>query len=373
MGTPSAIEEEAARDPPPPPANFELSGNGTFPYEEKETEATAARRFSNEVDALMSKTDELEQKVKEVADFYANKKQSRSKGSSSASQARKEVVCSKRMQEVMRQFGTILKQLSQHNWAWPFMEPVDVEGLGLYDYYQIIEKPMDFTTIRKRMEANFYKNAREIYADVRLVFTNAMKYNEDDKNDVHVMAKTLKAKFEEKWLQLLPKVIEAETRQKEEEAVALANIQIAQEVAITKLARDTNNELNKLNLHLEELRESVIQRCRKMSTDDKRKLSVGITSLCPDYLCKALEIVAQGNQNLQDPPEEVEIDIDAQSQITLWRLKFFVKGALENQAKNSLTKAKNHTAEADDISKRKKVIYDALAKTARKRSKKLSP
>lgn len=51
---------------------------------------------------------------------------------------------------------------------------------------------------------------------------------------------------------------------------------------------------------------------RKMSTDDKRKLSVGITSLCPDYLCKALEIVAQGNQNLQDPSEEVEIDIDAQ-------------------------------------------------------------
>jgi len=155
--------------------------------------------------------------------------------------------------------------------------------------------------------------------------------------------------------------------------VALANIQTAQEVSITKLARDTNNELNKLNLHLEELRESVIQRCRKMSTDDKRKLSVGIASLCPDYLCKALEIVAQGNQNLQDPPEEVEIDIDAQSEITLWRLKFFVKGALENQAKNSLTKAKNHTAEADDISKRKKVIYDALAKTARKRSKKLSP
>lgn len=50
-----------------------------------------------------------------------------------------------------------------------------------------------------------------------------------------------------------------------------------------------------------------------------------------------------------------------------------MKGALENQAKNSVTKAKNQTVETDDISKRKKVIYDALAKTARKRSKKLSP
>lgn len=47
---------------------------------------------------------QLEQKVKEVGDFYASKKQN------SLNQPRKEVVCSKRMQEVMRQFGTILKQ-----------------------------------------------------------------------------------------------------------------------------------------------------------------------------------------------------------------------------------------------------------------------
>jgi len=52
-----------------------------------------------------------------------------------------------------------------------------------------------------------YKNVREIYADVRLVFKNAMKYN-DERDDVHVMARTLLEKFEEKWLPLLPKVAE---------------------------------------------------------------------------------------------------------------------------------------------------------------------
>jgi len=25
----------------------------------------------------------------------------------------------------------------QHKWAWPFMEPVDVEGLKLHDYYEV--------------------------------------------------------------------------------------------------------------------------------------------------------------------------------------------------------------------------------------------
>jgi len=70
---------------------------------------------------------------------------------------------------------------------------------------------MDFSTIKRRMEAkdgSGYKNVREIYADVRLIFKNAMKYN-DEKNDVHVMAKTLLEKFEKKWLHLLPKVAKA--------------------------------------------------------------------------------------------------------------------------------------------------------------------
>lgn len=53
-----------------------------------------------------------------------------------------------------------------------------------------------------------YKNVREIYSDVRLIFKNAMKYN-NEKHDIHIMAKSLLEKFEKKWLQLLPKVAHA--------------------------------------------------------------------------------------------------------------------------------------------------------------------
>jgi hypothetical protein len=67
---------------------------------------------------------------------------------------------------------------------------------------------MDFSTIQNKMEGKdvtTYKNVREIYADVRLIFANAMKYN-DDENIVHLLAKSLLEKFEEKWRQFLPKV-----------------------------------------------------------------------------------------------------------------------------------------------------------------------
>lgn len=66
---------------------------------------------------------------------------------------------------------------------------------------------MDLGTVQSKMETGGYMSVREIYADVRLVFKNAIKYN-DEKDDVHVMAQTLLEKLEEKWLQLLPKVVE---------------------------------------------------------------------------------------------------------------------------------------------------------------------
>lgn len=75
---------------------------------------------------------------------------------------------------------------------------------------QIVKKPMDLGTIRNRMDAKDgkgYNNLYEICDDVRLVFSNAMTYNEQG-TDVHKMAKTLAAKFEEKWKLLEAKIVE---------------------------------------------------------------------------------------------------------------------------------------------------------------------
>lgn len=343
--------------------------------------------FKQRVDEIISKVDKLEQKVHDIENFYSsmNKNQtSTPKGNSAAKDkdkekhvpsikkqqqdaSRREAAASKRMQDLMRQFGTILRQITQHKWAWPFMQPVDIEGLGLHDYYEVIDKPMDFSTIKNQMEAKDgtgYKHVREICADVRLVFKNAMKYN-DERSDVHVMAKTLLSKFEEKWLQLLPKVTEEETRREEEEAEAQLALQVAQEAAQAKMARDLSNELYEVDVILEELREMVVKRFRKMSTEEKRKLGDALTRLSPEDLSKALEIVAQNNPSFQATAEEVDLDMDAQSESTLWRLKFFVKEALEVQGKNSGSMGGNE----NQNNKRKRELCDAIAKTKKKTKK----
>ncbi|ESR49496.1 hypothetical protein CICLE_v10031383mg [Citrus x clementina] len=296
-----------------------------------ESDVAEVESFTLRVDDIFQKVDKLEERVNEIEQFYLNasKKQgSNSKGSSTLKDkekerhvpsirkqqqeaSRREKAAEKRMEELIRQFGTILRNITQHKWAWPFMQPVDVKGLGLDDYYEVIDKPMDFSTIKKQMEAKEYKNVREICTDVRLVFKNAMKYN-DERSDVHVMAKTLLAKFEEKWLQLLPKVTEEEKRREEEEAEAQLDMQLAQDAAHAKMARDTSNELYEVDVHLDELREMLVQKCRKTSTEEKRKLGAALTRLSPEDLGKALEIVAQSNTGFQATAEEVELDMDAQ-------------------------------------------------------------
>ncbi|XP_031096697.1 transcription factor GTE6-like [Ipomoea triloba] len=352
--------------------------------------------FKCRVDEMSVTVDQLEQRFTEVEQFYSsvNKKQSNTPRGNSAQKdsekekqianfkkrqqdaSQREAAAAKRMQELMRQFGTILRQITQHKWAGPFMQPVDVEGLGLHDYYQVIEKPMDFSTIKNKMEAKDgtgYKHVREICADVRLIFKNAMKYNKE-RDDVHVMAKTLLGKFEEKWLLLLPKVDEEEEKRKKEEEEAFSDMKLAQEAAHAKMAKDLSMELDEIDMHLEELRDAVLQNCRKITVDEKKKLGDALTKLSSEDLNKALLIVAQNDPNFSIADEEVELDISTQPDSTLWKLKFFVQDVFEAQGKSAATEANNNNSKGNAnnqaSNKRKREATDALAKTSQKKSKK---
>jgi len=58
-----------------------------------------------------------------------------------------------------------------------FHEPVDPSKYGIIDYFEIIEQPMDFGTIKKKLTFNLYNNVHEFTVDMKLVFDNCVKYN----------------------------------------------------------------------------------------------------------------------------------------------------------------------------------------------------
>ncbi|KAL6522766.1 hypothetical protein OROHE_016613 [Orobanche hederae] len=356
--------------------------------------------LNQRVDEIFTEVDQLEQKLIEVEQFYSNSNAKHLNSSKSGSivkdkdkekilanffkrqqdAAHREADADKRKQDLMRQFENILLKMTQLKWATPFMQPVDVVGLGLHDYYEVIEKPMDFSTIISKMEARDgtgYKNVREISADVRLIFKNAMKYN-DEKDDVHVMAKSLLDKFETKWLQLLPKVDEDEKLRREEEAQMQLDMQLAREVAHAKTARDLSSELDKVEMNLEELKELALQKCRKMTTEEKKRLGSAITRLPPHDIDKALEIIAQNDPTFQAAGETVEVDIDAQSEYTLWKLKLFVKDALQQAQMKSSPKPGGHHNNNNNgdnnqngNNRRKRELGDPIVGNPQKKSRKL--
>lgn len=63
--------------------------------------------------------------------------------------------------------------------VWPFDEPVDPVALRIPDYPLLVKRPMDLDTILKRLRDGYYADRIKDYvSDVRLVFTNAVLYNE---------------------------------------------------------------------------------------------------------------------------------------------------------------------------------------------------
>ncbi|XP_055822020.1 uncharacterized protein LOC129890503 [Solanum dulcamara] len=59
-----------------------------------------------------------------------------------------------------------------------FSEPVDHEEIP--DYHEIIQNPMDFGTVRKKLDGRLYSNLEELEVDVFLICSNAMQYNASD-------------------------------------------------------------------------------------------------------------------------------------------------------------------------------------------------
>ncbi|KAJ8245481.1 hypothetical protein GJAV_G00271200 [Gymnothorax javanicus] len=72
----------------------------------------------------------------------------------------------------------LLTQLQEKDQARIFAQPVSV--IEVPDYLDHIKHPMDFSTMRKRVEAQGYRDLDEFEDDFNLIIANCMKYNAKD-------------------------------------------------------------------------------------------------------------------------------------------------------------------------------------------------
>ena len=85
-----------------------------------------------------------------------------------------------------RQLRDLLGKLSLEPEAAPFLVPVNWQELGLDDYPDVVENPMDLHTISKRLNLGHYNDVdglidpELIFKDISLCWNNCMQYFEDD-------------------------------------------------------------------------------------------------------------------------------------------------------------------------------------------------
>jgi len=86
--------------------------------------------------------------------------------------------------------------LINQEYGWLFRDAVDPIELGIPDYFDIIENPMDLTLVVNKLEDGAYKDVESFAKDTKLVFENAILFNGEE-SDVGQIAKKSMATFAE--------------------------------------------------------------------------------------------------------------------------------------------------------------------------------
>ncbi|XP_078428302.1 transcription factor GTE4-like [Wolffia australiana] len=236
----------------------------------------------------------------------------------------------KKYAQAFKSCASVLSKLMKHKFGWVFNAPVDVKGLGLHDYYTIIERPMDLGTIKTRLEKGWYKSPGDFAEDVRLTFSNAMTYNPKGQ-DVHLMAEELSKVFEERWPSIeaecafSPQPLDVRVLERSGSTThPMAEISPRPAAYKTQVARPPAMKKPKAKEPNK----------RGMTYEEKQKLSNNLQSLPPEKLDSVVQIIKKRTASLSQHEDEIEVDIDSVDNETLWELDRFVTNYKKSLSKN---------------------------------------
>lgn len=93
----------------------------------------------------------------------------------------------------------VIRKVMKLDAAEPFNVPVDPVALGIPDYFDIIDTPMDFSTICYNIENGVkYKSSNDVMRDVECIWDNCSKYNKKGHYILELM-KRIKKNFMKYW------------------------------------------------------------------------------------------------------------------------------------------------------------------------------
>ncbi|KAI8874024.1 Bromodomain-containing protein, partial [Ramicandelaber brevisporus] len=255
--------------------------------------------------------------------------------------------------------GVMIRDFFKRNhnpYALPFHYPVDWRAMNIPDYPFVVKKPMDMSTMRKKIEERHYADASEFEADFRLMLNNCFTYNPPG-NPVHQFGRQLEAVFNEKWKDLPPKLEPPPPPAPLPTPTATvaasgggakrggaAQRRLSDVSSDTPQAKPNKNRAKSPRgrdaaggaMSGDDGHEPTTKPRKRAATqpaelpelpiDKKNALSVNLGDLDEEKMNGVVEIISRLQPELINGEEEVELDIDNCSNNTLWHLHSYVTG-----------------------------------------------
>ncbi|KAH8100556.1 hypothetical protein BXZ70DRAFT_892966, partial [Cristinia sonorae] len=256
----------------------------------------------------------------------------------------------------------ILKDLNKkthYSIAHPFYEPVDWVRLEIPSYPKIIKKPMDLSTMRKKLDAGEYVSADKFHDDFKLMIRNCFTFNPSG-TPVNLAGQELQRLFDEKWKNL-PPLVALDPSDDEDEELEEEDDEHARTTPSGMIA-DMETQIENMNRNLEFLKKSKLKEKKKekkekkekpvastskksapkppstkkkskkqpisdddvLSFEQKKDLSDTISKLDGTKLERVIQIIHEGVPEIRDSTEEIELEIDLLPSAVLTKLYNFV-------------------------------------------------
>ncbi|KAG6845664.1 hypothetical protein H0H87_005871 [Tephrocybe sp. NHM501043] len=351
---PAAVESKPpimkkVATPPPPPPPVVAPKKAAIPARRPSTSVPVIRRSDNEA-VGRPKREIHPPPPKDLAYADAPKKRKIKKGKDdgTAEQLR---FCSRLLNDLhKKQYTTI---------ASPFYVPVDWVLLDIPTYPKLVKRPMDLSTIRKKLDTNQYPTANKFFDDFKLMIRNCFVFNPAG-TPVNQAGIELQRVFDEKWKGLPPlrDVVSEEEEEEEEEddsdaerqrAIAMMESQIEAmkgNIAALKSNKVPKKEKKDKKIHkpqpVASTSKAVAKPVKPMPSSSKKKakkpvadndvltfeqkkdLSESIAKLDEQKLEKVIQIIHEGVPEIRDSTEEIELEIDLLPSAVLTKLYNFV-------------------------------------------------
>ncbi|KAM5581820.1 hypothetical protein ABKV19_010851 [Rosa sericea] len=112
----------------------------------------------------------------------------------------------------------------------------------------------------------------------------------------------------------------------------IENNSLQVEETVKKYSDQYYAKLGHMEQQLEKILDTVMSKCRPMTIHEKHKLGKLIQKLPPENLDRVMEIIQNSNASYTNSSDEVNVDLEKESNATLWRLFHYVE-AVENARK----------------------------------------